>query len=154
MCNRLIIIACTVMYRTVRILSEVNHILACSNASVFLLDLAFIVAWVSISRNTRSTSAGLCGLLNLGNTCFMNSALQCMSNTPPLTEYFLSDRYLDDLNRENPLGMHGEIAIAYADMIKALWGGYTQTYAPRAFKEKVKFFSFFLLGFFLHTLLG
>lgn len=32
---------------------------------------------------------GLTGLQNLGNTCFMNSALQCMSNTKELKEYFL-----------------------------------------------------------------
>lgn len=33
---------------------------------------------------------GLCGLTNLGNSCYMNSALQCLSNTPQLTHYFLS----------------------------------------------------------------
>ena len=37
---------------------------------------------------------GVCGLSNLGNTCFMNSALQCMSNTEPLTSYFLSVSFL------------------------------------------------------------
>jgi hypothetical protein len=35
-------------------------------------------------------SAGLTGLKNLGNTCYMNSILQCMSATVPLARYFLS----------------------------------------------------------------
>lgn len=67
----------------------------------------------------------------------MNSALQCLSNTAPLTEYFLKDEYEAEINRDNPLGMKGEIAEAYAELIKQMWSGRDTHVAPRMFKTQV-----------------
>ena len=59
---------------------------------------------VSVGVSTRGSSGGLTGLLNFGNTCFMNSAIQCLVHTPEFARYFRED-YHQEINWHNPLGM-------------------------------------------------
>jgi len=65
---------------------------------------------------------------------FLSLFFQCLSNASPLTEYFLNDQYEAEINRENPLGMRGEIAEAYADLVKQMWMSRSSYVAPRTFK--------------------
>ena len=75
---------------------------------------AAIVENFELAEKAFGGKKGLVGLRNLGNTCYMNSGLQCMSNTREITEYFMTNKFLSEVNHSNPLGTKGNLACAYA----------------------------------------
>ncbi|XP_018105104.1 ubiquitin carboxyl-terminal hydrolase 32 isoform X1 [Xenopus laevis] len=93
-------------------------------------EMSFIANSSKIDRHKVPTEKGATGLSNLGNTCFMNSSIQCVSNTQPLTKYFISGRHLYELNRANPIGMKGHMAKCYGDLVQELWNGTQKNVAP------------------------
>lgn len=84
---------------------------------------------------------GLCGLPNLGATCYLNSALQCLSNAPPLADFFLLGDWERDLNTDNPDGLKGDMARQFAAILGRLWSGEVSQLSEddvRAFKAVVE----------------
>jgi len=66
---------------------------------------------------------GLVGLRNMGNTCYMNSALQCLSHTTPFIQYFLNHQLFKlELNPTNPMSSsNNEITIQFAKFLHQMW---------------------------------
>uniref|UniRef100_A0A8C7M9S6 ubiquitinyl hydrolase 1 n=1 Tax=Oncorhynchus kisutch TaxID=8019 RepID=A0A8C7M9S6_ONCKI len=93
-------------------------------------EMSFIANSSTMDQHKVATEKGATGLSNLGNTCFMNSSIQCVSNTTPLTDYFISGRHLYELNRTNPIGMRGHMAKCYGDLLMELWSGTQRNVAP------------------------
>ena len=72
----------------------------------------------------------------------MNSAIQCLSNTIELTDYFLKDKFILDLNEKNLLGTKGYLAIYYSKLLKDLWFGIESFVTPLVLKKVIGKFAF------------
>ncbi|KAM3580487.1 ubiquitin-specific protease doa4 [Umbelopsis sp. WA50703] len=84
---------------------------------------------------------GTTGLKNLGNTCYMNSIIQCLSGTIPLARYFLSGMYKNHINTTNHMGTGGKLADAYANLIRVMWSESYNFLSPVTFRDAIIRFS-------------
>ena len=64
---------------------------------------------------------GMAGLQNLGNSCYLNAAVQCLAHTGLFKTLFLTSVYKADINEENLNGSKGRVVRAFGDVMQALW---------------------------------
>ena len=67
----------------------------------------------------------LIGLTNIGATCFINSTLQCLSQTEDLTNYFLNEKNKNKIINENNIALknknENQLSPAFHELINKLW---------------------------------
>ncbi|XP_026780392.1 ubiquitin carboxyl-terminal hydrolase 2a isoform X2 [Pangasianodon hypophthalmus] len=88
-------------------------------------------------RPNSKAAQGLVGLKNLGNTCFMNSILQCLSNTHSLRDYCLHNSHRRDLNNNNRTNT--ALMEEFAKLIQTMWTSSTSdAVSPSEFKTQIQ----------------
>uniref|UniRef100_A0A672GMW6 Ubiquitin carboxyl-terminal hydrolase n=1 Tax=Salarias fasciatus TaxID=181472 RepID=A0A672GMW6_SALFA len=101
--------------------------LLCAPSSSYLLSL-FV---------QNKSPQGLVGLRNLGNTCFMNSILQCLSNTSELRDYCLRNVHRTDLS--NSCRADATLTEEFAKLTQSLWTSLnTEAICPSDFRAQIQ----------------
>ncbi|KAL3043268.1 hypothetical protein OYC64_021064 [Pagothenia borchgrevinki] len=90
-----------------------------------------------INQAKNKSPQGLVGLRNLGNTCFMNSILQCLSNTSELRDYCLRNVHRSDLN--NNCTTNAALMEEFAKLTQSLWTSVSsEAVSPSDFRSQIQ----------------
>lgn len=76
------------------------------------------------------------GLKNLGNTCYMNAPIQCLSATVPFSRFFTEHRWKTAINFMNQLGSKGRLTEAFAKLLHDMRGGDLPYLTPIDFRVR------------------
>lgn len=94
---------------------------------------------------------GIIGLRNRGNTCYLNTSIQCLSNLPLLTQFFITNEHVSDLKNQikNSSEDHKKyilLTYEYDKLIKAMWS-MTGSIEPKSFHEMIQRYDSYFVGY-------
>ncbi|XP_033100991.1 uncharacterized protein LOC117104308 [Anneissia japonica] len=76
-------------------------------------------------KRDPNSKKGVCGLRNIGNTCFMNTGLQCLMSISHLCKFILEH---DEFHEAT-------LAKNFSDLMKKIWSGEFSVLKPSTFKN-------------------
>lgn len=100
-------------------------------------SISAIRAQLNFGRSPEASGKTITGLQNLGNTCFMNSVIQCLAYVPQLVSYFCSDIFYNHINFKSKDGSKGELAIEFGALLEKLNTHRYRYIEPKSFREAV-----------------
>ncbi|CAF3399485.1 unnamed protein product [Rotaria socialis] len=98
-----------------------------SRSSSSLSDNKLLSTDHSISFPKRPIS-GHCGLKNIGNTCYMNSAIQCLNSIPDLIKWIMEQQCLSS---------HMNIREVFISLIQSMQSGRYKCVTPHELKQHI-----------------
>lgn len=96
-----------------------------------------IRAQINFGRSPETSGRAITGLQNLGNTCFMNSVIQCLAYEPTLVSYFCSNTYYNHINFKSQYGTNGQLAIEFGALVEKLNSHRYRYIEPKSFRDAV-----------------
>ena len=87
-------------------------------------DISYIKAEEVKNYLKSSSNHGLTGLKNIGNSSYINSIIQCLSNTPELMYYYISGLYKNDIkiSEVKKKGyVPGKLSEEFANLLSKMW---------------------------------